>query len=177
MKYTIILYLHNIYYYIMATTIEEDKQLLNNQLNQLQQLVIQLRETSERLSRNEVPANEVPANEVPILRKKGRVFKFTPAGLGYPSVEQWTEHVGQRERLSIRLPEHKVKSTSIQEGDYLFIQFKGRITHYAICSENIDLNTTEIYVREFITLSSSFPAMPGQGFSFLNHEQIMNYLL
>lgn len=153
----------------MTTTIEEDKQLLDNQLNQLQQLIIQVR---GRLSRNEVPTNE----EEPIPRKKGRVFKFTPAGLGYPSVEQWTEHVGQRERLSIRLPEHKIKSNSIQEGDYLFIQFKGRITHYAICSENVGLNTTEIYVREFITLSSSFPAMPGQGFSFLNHEQIMNYL-
>ena len=159
----------------MATTIQEDKQRLNNQLNQLQQLIIQLRETSERLFTNEVPVN---VNEVPrIPRKKGRVFKFTPAGLGYPSVEQWTEHVSQRERLSIRLPEHKIKTNSIQEGDYLFIQFKGRITHYAICSEDIGLNTTEIYVREFITLSNSFPAMPGQGFSFLNHEQIMNYLL
>ena len=107
--------------------------------------------------------------------KKGRVLKFTPHGLGYPSVEQWIEHVS--ERRSIRLPDHKIKANSIEEGDYLFIQFKGRITHYAICSENIGLNTTEIYVREFITLSSSFPAMPGQGFSFLNHEQVMNYLL
>ena len=146
--------------YTMATTIL---------IIQLQQLINQLRETT-----NEVPVNEVPVNEV---RRKGRVFKFTPAGLGYPSVEQWTEHVSQRERLSIRLPEHKIKTNSIQDGDYLFIQFKGRITHYAICSEDIGSNTTEIYVREFITLSSSFPAMPGQGFSFLNHEQVMNYLL
>jgi len=107
--------------------------------------------------------------------RKGRVLKFTPTGLGYPSVEQWIDHV--RERRSIRLPDHKIKANSIEKGDYLFIQFKGRITHYAICSEDIGLNTTEIYVREFITLANSFPAMPGQGFSFLNHEQVVNYLL
>ena len=110
--------------------------------------------------------------------KKGRVFKFTPSGLGHSSIDEYmnNEALLRNPFPFIHISPNKIKQNSLNKNDYIFIQFKGRITHYVRCVENINTNTTEICFKNLIKLRVPLPPTPGQGYTILNDEQITNYL-